>query len=199
MEVDLQRKYNSEGGPAFPHQSPVESWGDPSRGMSLRDYFAAQALHFVALGRSKDTIDAACQLAYAYADAMLKARLEAPPEPKDGDQAAYSCMATPQTLKPLCGHPKAILAHFQWSSCLPTNPITKAEVLTAVQTERHPFTNRLCKTLHVTPSVLNNRMKLLIAEGLIERGIWVSKHGYHWRVINALVEKNVGPGTRTKD
>lgn len=30
--------------PAFPTTKPLEGWGDPNQGMSLRDWFAGQAL-----------------------------------------------------------------------------------------------------------------------------------------------------------
>jgi hypothetical protein len=33
-----------DGGPAFPTTKPLEGWGDPNQGMTLRDYFAAAAL-----------------------------------------------------------------------------------------------------------------------------------------------------------
>lgn len=72
-----------EGGPAFPPTSPLESWGDPNQGMSLRDYFAAQASSAL-LGtaiqhneRSHDwavTLDEVAEKSYRFADAMLRAR-----------------------------------------------------------------------------------------------------------------------------
>lgn len=83
---DLQSKYNAEGGPAFPHQSPVESWGDPSRGMTLRDAFALSALAAIIskapfednlyLDIIKSKTASIAVGAYCYADAMLKARGE---------------------------------------------------------------------------------------------------------------------------
>jgi hypothetical protein len=60
------------GGPAFPTTKPLEHWGDPNQGMTLRDYFAAKAM--------QGLMDAAMPMpeiadaAYAMADAMLKAR-----------------------------------------------------------------------------------------------------------------------------
>lgn len=64
------------GGPAFPTTKPLESWGDPNQGMTLRDYFAAKAMQSMN-GRS-DYEDASAILiavdAYALADAMLEAR-----------------------------------------------------------------------------------------------------------------------------
>ena len=63
-----------DGGPAFGHGSP-EHGGHP--GMSLRDWFAGQALAGIAgphgEGFSLQESDAA-NWAYEYADAMLKAR-----------------------------------------------------------------------------------------------------------------------------
>lgn len=76
-----------DGGPAFP--LPPCGTGDPrdgmaggSVGMSLRDYFAAQALSSMndwgAIGNSFPTAADDC---YAMADAMLKARSESPKTP----------------------------------------------------------------------------------------------------------------------
>ena len=52
-------------------------WGEPEKGMSLRDYFAAKAMQSVL--DQKDTHDGrecdnAAWMAYRMADAMLKAR-----------------------------------------------------------------------------------------------------------------------------
>jgi hypothetical protein len=74
-----------DGGPAFPTTKPLESWGDPNRGMSLRDYFAGEALKGVLSNHELlemtdrafldlSTRDAAAVYAYAVADSMLKAR-----------------------------------------------------------------------------------------------------------------------------
>ena len=56
------------GGPAFP-------WGHQS-GMTLRDYFAARVLQGLLLDDSGDFSDRnwMAEKAYAFADAMLKAR-----------------------------------------------------------------------------------------------------------------------------
>lgn len=78
---------SDDGGAAFPvsrEQSP-SNWGQPSAGMSLRDYFAAKALcgmmagdHYAVItGIKKIPSEAeamAARCAYAIADAMLKAR-----------------------------------------------------------------------------------------------------------------------------
>jgi hypothetical protein len=67
------------GGPAFPTTKPLEHWGDPNQGMTLRDYFAAA---FVASGHVFVTLSAGntpeegAKQSYALADAMLKAREE---------------------------------------------------------------------------------------------------------------------------
>ena len=65
------------GGPAFPmirdmRYSP--EW-DHEPGMTLRDYFAAKALPAVmTINDMGGTVATDCLAAYAYADAMLKAR-----------------------------------------------------------------------------------------------------------------------------
>lgn len=70
-----------DGGPAFPMDGPHamnESPAIASRGMSLRDWFAGQAL--IAVLRSSPKIEAeeivkyAAKTAYSFADAMLKER-----------------------------------------------------------------------------------------------------------------------------
>ena len=62
------------GGTAFPLHSEVRPALDTEWcGMTLRDYFAAKAVS--ALVHSRTPNDAAAE-AYAYADAMLKARKE---------------------------------------------------------------------------------------------------------------------------
>jgi len=63
------------GGPAFP--SPRwEGWGSPQEGMTLRDYFAAEAMQSLLLDGNYDFSDRnlIAQKAYAFADAMLEAR-----------------------------------------------------------------------------------------------------------------------------
>jgi len=62
------------GGPAFPTTKPLEHWGDPNQGMTLRDYFAAKAMQGI-LFEGLDESETA-KNAYAMADAMLKARQE---------------------------------------------------------------------------------------------------------------------------
>ena len=70
-----------DGGAAFP-QSGYEQWA-PEGGMTLRDYFAAQAMNrFTYLditnasseGYGEFDFGAAAYKAYLYADAMLEAR-----------------------------------------------------------------------------------------------------------------------------
>lgn len=73
----------NDGGPAFPCTDEA-SYEQPNRGMTLRDYFAAQAMNaflrdvqFAAQPIDRDTqriLDSAAQHSYAMADAMLKAR-----------------------------------------------------------------------------------------------------------------------------
>jgi hypothetical protein len=64
------------GGPAFPNPAPLD---DRYPGMTLRDYFAGQALAALApLGATGEVDDYGprnvASDAYGYADAMLKAR-----------------------------------------------------------------------------------------------------------------------------
>jgi len=65
-----------DGGPAFAGHGSAEFQRDHS-GMSLRDYFAAQAIAAIIIGNDADvsamTVGAAKD-AYAVADAMLEAR-----------------------------------------------------------------------------------------------------------------------------
>jgi hypothetical protein len=70
------------GGPAFPTTKPLEHWGDPNQGMTLRDYFAAQALGVMCSSNVKATGTFAspdgratvASVCYLMADAMLEAR-----------------------------------------------------------------------------------------------------------------------------
>ena len=63
------------GGPAFPTTKPLEHWGDPNQGMTLRDYFAAKAMQGdLIAGVHPDDFNRCAHRAYAIADAMLKAR-----------------------------------------------------------------------------------------------------------------------------
>lgn len=66
------------GGPAFPTTKPLDSWGDPNQGMSLRDYFAAKAMQACLRNAKPEDTDEPlitwAQDAYDMADAMLKAR-----------------------------------------------------------------------------------------------------------------------------
>lgn len=62
------------GGPAYP--SPRwEGWGSPQEGMTLRDYFAANAMQGMMVdGIHENDFAWASAQAYKVADAMLKAR-----------------------------------------------------------------------------------------------------------------------------
>jgi len=63
------------GGPAFPTTKPLEHWGDPNQGMTLRDYFAAKAMQsFATTDRMLWSNERMAAEAYDVADAMLKAR-----------------------------------------------------------------------------------------------------------------------------
>lgn len=67
---------NNTGGSAFPTTKPLDSWGDPNQGMTLRDYFAGQAmLGILTNNRLEDCDDfVVASNAYQMADFMLKAR-----------------------------------------------------------------------------------------------------------------------------
>ena len=65
----------NDGGPAFPKGFPDA--GTTSKGMSLRDWFAGQALpNLIRAFEESETCgrDDICKWAYAYADAMLAER-----------------------------------------------------------------------------------------------------------------------------
>ena len=66
------------GGQAFPNEG-FNGWGEPEKGMTLRDYFAAKAMQTLLIAQPKDWpmgFDVSVSVAaYQMADAMLKARL----------------------------------------------------------------------------------------------------------------------------
>lgn len=64
----------SDGGPAFPLQSIGPDFMPGHCGMSLRDWFAGQALAGLCTLESDCSCDGYAHDAYLYADAMLKAR-----------------------------------------------------------------------------------------------------------------------------
>ena len=67
------------GGPAFPTTKPLEHWGDPNQGMTLRDYFAAKAMQGFMANKSNPMHyqpEEDARWAYMIADALLKARKE---------------------------------------------------------------------------------------------------------------------------
>ena len=78
MEEVMEQKIET-GGPAFPcHAEIIPSRDGEYAGITLRDYFAAKAMHGMAGSRRYceagwDQADMASQ-AYEIADAMLKAR-----------------------------------------------------------------------------------------------------------------------------
>jgi hypothetical protein len=70
-------KTSNDGGMAFPTVFPEEHYGTAYRGMTLRDYFAGQALAGIVTGERLDlgsTKRAMADAAYLQADAMLDAR-----------------------------------------------------------------------------------------------------------------------------
>jgi hypothetical protein len=65
------------GGPAFPQHGfdNIAERFTSQGGMTLRDYFAAKAMQgFLASIRPQDKVEVVPEIAYAMADAMLKAR-----------------------------------------------------------------------------------------------------------------------------
>ena len=65
-------KENNTGGPAFPNEG-FNGWGKPQEGMTLRDYFAAKAMHALITRIAMSGVEVT-ERAYFIADAMLKAR-----------------------------------------------------------------------------------------------------------------------------
>jgi hypothetical protein len=72
---------DNDGGPAFPVSSYVNNDGDTHdsflKGMSLRDYFAGQAMTTLCRRQDFSILEIAEQ-AYLFADAMLKERMVQP-------------------------------------------------------------------------------------------------------------------------
>jgi hypothetical protein len=68
---------NPRAFPVWINDSEYTNGGYVDGGMSLRDYFAAKAMHALAEetnATATDYIDGLAQLSYKYADALLKAR-----------------------------------------------------------------------------------------------------------------------------
>jgi hypothetical protein len=61
------------GGPAFPTAEIFHDEVVYTGGMTLRDYFAAKAMQAL-IDYEEGTIQKDAEIAYAYADAMIKAR-----------------------------------------------------------------------------------------------------------------------------
>lgn len=68
----------NKGGPAFPTtQYATGIAASASNGMTLRDYFAAKAMQGFASNLGPGvTFNSRAEIAYEWADAMLKARME---------------------------------------------------------------------------------------------------------------------------
>lgn len=92
-EGGIMTEIAEDGGPAFP--GDANDWGYRG-GMSLRDYFAGQALSAIAIldrvpGEPKhgDYFASVADYAYSVADAMLKARSHpTPSSPSEMEQTA---------------------------------------------------------------------------------------------------------------
>ena len=67
---------SNDGGPAFPQNDATVNRINNLDGMSLRDYFAGQAMIGILAScqNAQPDIDVAAIAAYGYADAMLEAR-----------------------------------------------------------------------------------------------------------------------------
>ena len=67
---------NMRNEPAFPNEG-FNGWGEPFKGMTLRDYFAASFVesgHVFKIISDGNTPELVAEQAYALADAMLKVR-----------------------------------------------------------------------------------------------------------------------------
>ena len=64
----------NSGGPAFPGLHPSKECHYQDAGMTLRDYFAAKAMHARLTTYQGTWYGGVAEEAYAIADAMLKAR-----------------------------------------------------------------------------------------------------------------------------
>jgi hypothetical protein len=75
FEVKMKDKINN-GGQAFPSPENVKNGWGPEYGMTLRDWFAGQALTGWIMGMTfhDDIPDKVASIAYKFADAMLKER-----------------------------------------------------------------------------------------------------------------------------
>jgi hypothetical protein len=90
MEEETMSDTHDNGGPAFPRTGFLSTMetpqgliaqyeNKPEAGMTLRDWFAGQAIGFIAMqpvGAKNLTYASTARDAYAYADAMLAARKE---------------------------------------------------------------------------------------------------------------------------
>jgi hypothetical protein len=70
-----------ENPPAFPTTKPLDTWDDPNQGMSLRDYFAGQAMtelrppkYYIGAEETRLSFRDYAKTAYDIADAMLAER-----------------------------------------------------------------------------------------------------------------------------
>lgn len=75
-----EKKTTDDGGPAFPHSVQINlspgqyASASAPDGMSLRDYFAGQALVALAHYKNEQSCTGSADLAYAFSDAMIAAR-----------------------------------------------------------------------------------------------------------------------------
>lgn len=69
------KPYTESNPPAFPTTMPLDGWGDPNQGMTLRDWFAGQYVSGILSGGAAfDTPKRIADEAYEIADAMMEAR-----------------------------------------------------------------------------------------------------------------------------
>lgn len=80
IKDDFEReRVKKAGGPAFPTTKPLDGWGDPAQGMTLRDYYAGQVVGAIMAYAMKQTsftptISEIAERAFDVADAMIRAR-----------------------------------------------------------------------------------------------------------------------------
>ena len=74
-EINMKTESHNNGGPAFPNVPSDPQYQSWDEGMSLRDWFAGQAIASVSFSTmQRSSIKEIAEHSYALADAMLEAR-----------------------------------------------------------------------------------------------------------------------------